>query len=107
MTDKQPLETRINQNLDASIENLDPTIRRRLNQARMKALEEQHKPKINWRITSAVSFAMILALSWNFIPQTSVDAEPLLAEVLQEDLEMLDDLEFIVWMSEGQDDVSN
>ena len=106
MSDKQPLETRINENLDASVENLDPAIRRRLNQARISALEKRNKPRINWQLTTAVSLVMVLAFSWNLIPQTSVESEPLLAEVLQEDLEMLDDLEFIVWMSEDQDEVS-
>jgi len=101
------IEQSVQQNLDASIENLDPAIRRRLNQARIAALESKNQPKISWRLATAVSFALMVAFSWNFMPQQLAEPEALLTDVLQEDLEMLDDLEFIVWMSEEDDNVSS
>ncbi len=106
MSNKQSIEPVVNDNLDASIENLHPDVRRRLNQARIKAVESRGKPQMNWRLTGALSFALVLALSWNFIPEPSLEVEPLLTEVLEEDLDMLEDLDFIVWMSEDQEDVS-
>jgi len=101
------IEDAVNRNLDASIDNLDPAVRRRLNQARIAAVATRSSPRVSWRFASAVSFALIVSLSWNFLPPSTAEPEVLLTDVLQEDLEMLDDLEFIVWMSEDGDNVSS
>ena len=98
----QITEEQINQALDRSIDDLSPEVRRRLNQARISAIEKKSKPRIYWKTASAFSLFFALAVGWQLLPTPMpIDNTPF-ADVLQEDLEMLDDLEFVYWMVEEQ-----
>jgi len=97
-----PLEGQINQELDNSIENLSPEVRRQLNQARISAIEKKSNSPIYWKTASAFSLVFALVVGWQLLePPIPIDDTPF-ADVLQEDLEMLDDLEFVYWMAEEQ-----
>lgn len=93
------------QALDASVDSLPPEIRRRLNQARHAAIQTkttQTKSGLTyWKAASAVSFTLALTLGWQLWPGSDpLPPEPF-AEVLDEDLDMLEDLEFVYWVAEA------
>lgn len=93
--------------LDQSIESLDPTIRRRLNQARMAAVKQ--KPQI-WQawfkpagfLASATAIAItVMLVAPNYQSDIQADwQQPLLTDVMSEDPDMLDDLEMLFWLAE-------
>jgi len=96
-------EAQINDALDKSVEDLTPDIRRQLNQARIKATKKSSRAGLFWKSATAFSIAFVLVITWQSqIPQNNNTETPF-ADVLQEDLDMLDDLEFIYWMSEEAD----
>jgi len=97
------IEEQVNLSLNESIDNLSPEIRRKLNQARMTALENKRYTPFFWKSASAFSFLIAVTLVWQLVPQNIESETNLFAEVLQEDLEMLDDLEFVYWMAEADD----
>ena len=96
------LESQVNEALDHSIDNLSPDIRRHLNQARIKASEPKANKTLFWKSASAFSLAFALVIIWQSQTPQNESTETLFAEVLQEDLEMLDELEFVYWMSEEE-----
>ncbi len=96
------IEEPINRALDTSIENLSPEVRRRLNQARIAATEKNPSPHYYWKTVSALNVFFALAIGWQLLPSPVQIQETSFADVLQEDLEMLDDLEFIYWMAEEE-----
>ena len=98
----QSIEERINLALDTSVETLSPEIRRRLNQARIKAVEKQSRPRYYWKAASAFSIMFALVVGWQLRAPPMQTEETPFADVLQEDLEMLDDLDFVYWMVEEQ-----
>jgi len=100
MTDEHTLENRVNQALDDSVDSLSPELRRQLNQIRMKAIEKKSHKMPLWKMASAFSVLMTVTLAWQFNSQQSDVAITPFAEVLNEDLEMLDDLEFVYWLAE-------
>ena len=103
MNDDSNFEDRVNQSLDDSIDNLSPDVQRRLNQIRIEAVEKKSHSIPLWKTAGAMSFALAVALSWQFIPaENEAPIEPF-ADVLQEDLDMLDELEFVYWMAEEND----
>lgn len=106
MSDKQisapPIEEQINRALDNSIEALSPEVRRRLNQARISATEKKFSSPIYWKTASAFSLVFALAVGWQLLETPMPIDDTPFADVLQEDLEMLDDLEFVYWMAEEQ-----
>lgn len=97
---KNSVENKVNQALDNSIEELSPDIRRRLNQIRIDAVENKHHPFSYMKMASAFSFVFVAFLGWQFIPTQEHIPDSLFADVLQEDIEMLDELEFVYWMAE-------
>jgi hypothetical protein len=102
-TDRQ-LEDQVTQALDNSIENLSPDIRRNLNRIRIEATEAKARPRSFLKYASVLSVAFALVVGWQLMPG-SIDVHDdlfadLLQEVLQEDPEMLDELEFVYWMVE-------
>ena len=106
-SDNQPLENQsieeqVNQALDSSVQELSPEIRRRLNQARISATEKQSQPRYYWKAASAFSLVFALAVGWQLLPPPVPTEETPFADVLQEDLDMLDDLEFVYWMAEEE-----
>ncbi len=93
-------EEQVNRALDESIENLSPDVRRKLNQIRMQALQPKRALSPIWKWSGAVSFVLMITIAFQF--KTIEQAEtltPFSAE-LEEDLEMLEDLEFIYWLAE-------
>jgi len=96
------LESQVNEALDSSVDNLSPDIRRQLNQVRIKATETRTNTKLFWKSASAFSLAFALVIVWQFQTPENENIETPFADVLQEDLEMLDDLEFVYWMSEEE-----
>jgi hypothetical protein len=103
MNDNTPLEDRVNQALDDSVDNLSPEVRRQLNQIRLNAVERKKSRGVYWKTAGAMSFALALTLGWQLWPEQAEPAVELYADVLEEDLDMLDELEFIYWMAEEND----
>jgi uncharacterized protein DUF3619 len=89
--------------LDRSIENLSPDIRRRLNQARISALGNKPRSSYFIKAASTFSFAIALAIAWQLMPNEKVNMDTPFAEVLQEDLELIEQLDFIYWMTEEKE----
>ena len=103
MNDEQ-LEDQVNQALDNSIENLSPDVRRNLNRIRIDATEGKARPRSFLKYASVLSVAFAVVVGWQLMPSLTDVQDDLFAEVLQEvlqeDPEMLDDLEFVYWMAE-------
>ena len=97
------VETRVNQVLDASIDDLSPDVRRKLNQARMVAIERKSTAQVYWKPVMSLSFAAVLMIGWQLNKEPEPITESLFAEVMQEDFELLSELEFIYWMAESED----
>lgn len=99
---------------DESVDELDAASLSRLNRGRQAALAElsrQRQPWIRWMpaagITAAVLFAVMVLAPQPQVPEVPVavtDMEILLGE---DDIDMLEDLEFYSWidMAEQDDDV--
>ncbi|MCW8880523.1 MAG: hypothetical protein OQJ89_10400 [Kangiellaceae bacterium] len=105
--EQDELELRANSALESSVENLDPAVRRKLNQARIKALESKASGVRVFKLVGAVSFVLAIGFVSLFnMEQESINSTPF-AEVLEEDLEMLEDLEFVYWMAEQELEVTN
>ncbi len=100
LTDDRLFESHINSALDDSVENLSPEIRRKLNQIRIKAAQNKTKSIPLWKTASAFSVLLAVLLSWQMWPDESAMPLTPFADVLEEDLDMLDDLEFVYWMVE-------
>ncbi len=109
--EKLSLENLINDALDDSIDELSPEVQRRLTPMRIKAAQAKEKSSwcglnSSWQLATAFSIAFAVIVSWQMWP--TLDKTPLIevadlspfAEVLQEDLEMLEQLEFVYWMAE-------
>ena len=104
MNDESSIENQVNQALDESITNLSPEVRRSLNQSRIKALEVNAHS--NWhlspiqKLAAGVSFLLVVSISWQFLSSPQEEMITPFAAVLNEDLEMLTDLEFVYWLAE-------
>lgn len=94
------IESSINQSLDQSVENLSPEIRRSLNRIRIKATTKSKPRLVLIPLASALSLSLAVFMGWQLIPQPAAE-ETVFAEVLEEDFEMLEELEFVYWISEG------
>jgi len=102
MNNDEQIENQVNQALDGSIENLSPEIRRNLNRIRIEAAENKPHPISFLKYASALSIVFAVVMGWQLISGAPDVQEDLFAEVLQEDFEMLDDLEFVYWMVEAE-----
>jgi len=107
------LENLINNALDESVEELSPDVQRRLTPMRVIASQAAEKNTAGfgtpWKLATAFTVVIAVSVSWNMWPEIeqNVDLVNLAAaevspfdEVLQEDLEMLDELEFVYWMAD-------
>jgi hypothetical protein len=105
--DNSQIENRVNNALDSSIDDLHPDIRRKLNQARIKALQSQTAmpffKKSTWKMAGAISFVLTLT----FITMTgNQDIEQTKNTIVfedsltNEDISLLDNLEFALWIAE-------
>lgn len=100
MSDNSDLENRVNQALDDSVDNLSPDIQRQLNRIRIEATQPKKSRLPIWRTAAAFSLMLALVTGWFIVPQSpDMQLEPF-ADVLEEDLDMLEELEFVYWMSE-------
>lgn len=114
------IESQAKASLDKSVEQLDENIESKLAQIRLNALSSQTKSQLisGWvferkSLVSAFSVvALVFLFAADFIStEVSTTAEPLLTQneltqnELAEDPELLDDLEFIYWLSQEYEDV--
>jgi len=109
----QSIENLINNALDKSVEELSPDVQRRLTPMRVIASQAAEKNSAgfgtSWKLATAFTVVVAVSVSWNMWSEVestiatnslaSIDVSPF-DEVLQEDLEMLDELEFVYWMAE-------
>ena len=100
------MDEQVNEALDQSVESLTPEVRRKLNQARMVALEKKRRFTPTWKLASGVSFVFALLLFYQFTSPPVEEKLTPFAEVLEEDMEMLEDLEFVYWMVEEESSVT-
>ena len=97
---------------DESVERLDAATLSTLNRNRHAALERARGARVQWLrwapatgVAAVVIVAVMLALPGNgvdTIPSATSDVDILLGE---ESIEMLEDLEFYVWLDMQEDDV--
>jgi hypothetical protein len=110
---EKSLEDLINNALDESVEELSPEVQRRLTPMRVIASQAAEKNTsgfgTSWKLATAFTVVVAVSVSWNLWPEidpNNISVELATAEVspfdevLQEDLEMLDELEFVYWMAE-------
>jgi len=96
---------------DDSVKGLDAQTRSRLNQGRQQALEAASSRSFAWQVWmpagAAAALAMVTIVMWNGVEQPDAFDDPTVAsdfeilmdqELDQDDLEMLEDLEFYAWM---------
>jgi len=119
--EERRIQESTNEVLDKSLSSIDQNIQARLRETRMQALARAEKPSI-WLsmlkplpIASALafSFALIIALpQWQsnsssknsmLAQQQAFDDLLLLSEVDDDTLELVEDLEFALWLSEEMD----
>ncbi len=111
MQDDSKLNNKIRTALDASVDNLDPNVSRRLQQARHAALETAAKPRMPfWQPAGAFALASILLLSvlvWpdretrQNMPEPAAlaDMELITAD---DSLQLYEDLDFYQWLLESE-----
>lgn len=110
-TDEERIANRASELFDDSVQSLDAATRSRLNQGRQKALDVAGKRAVGWSVWMPVSAAAAVAtvtfVMWNGVEQPDTFSEPTMVsdlEILmdqefeQDDLEMLEDLEFYSWI---------
>ncbi|MEE4243923.1 MAG: hypothetical protein V2I33_00850 [Kangiellaceae bacterium] len=104
--DDQFVEQIVNSALDHSVELLPTEVQRGLNSARVTAL--QSKPNgfrlYHWATAASVVMALVIVSQLSTTNQDSVREIPNdpFAEVLSEDLDMINELEFVYWLAEEQ-----
>jgi len=107
MQDDSKLNKRIRTALDASVENLDPSVSRHLQQARHAALETAAKPRMPfWQPAGAFALASILLLSVFVWPDRQNMPEPAALADLElitadDSLQLYEDLDFYQWLLES------
>lgn len=111
------VEKRVTDALDSSIEELHPDIRRKLNQARIKALQSTTAmpffKKPVWKVAGAISFVITLSIISlsnnqeldvldNSVAVNSVVEKSIIFEdsLTDEEIVLLENLEFALWMAE-------
>jgi hypothetical protein len=103
---------------DDSVDALDAATLSRLNRGRQRALAElggvrRHGAWLRWLPATGVAAAALLAVMLTVDPGTAVPDDPVSASdfgmLLEDDLEMIEDLEFYSWLEgaelEAGDDV--
>lgn len=98
--DEDVVEARVNRALSDSVQSLSPEVRRRLNQARLACESPKPKRYSLFKWSAATSLVVAIAIITTLPkPESEPSIEPF-AEVLEEDFQMLEDLEFIYWIAE-------
>lgn len=95
----------ISQHLDDSVDALDAVTLSKLNQARHRALETKASHVPNWLPSGAFAAVFIaIAAGWLFThPPAFMQTPEATALLSDEDIEMIDDLEFVSWLVEQDD----
>ena len=95
--------------LDDSAESLDGHTRSRLHQARNRALASGRwrSPWLNWSLTGSLAASLAVAVlllnpSDSTPPLPDIYADPV-QQAVAEDLELMDDLDFIAWLVMEED----
>ncbi|VAX11363.1 hypothetical protein MNBD_GAMMA25-1588 [hydrothermal vent metagenome] len=107
MQDDNKLNKQIRATLDVSVDNLDPDISRRLQQARHAVLETTAKPRMPfWQPAGAFALASILLLSVLVWPDRQNMPEPAALADLElitadDSLQLYEDLDFYQWLLES------
>jgi type VI protein secretion system component VasF len=103
------LQKTVIDSLNESIEHLDAHTLSRLNQARHHALAQAEKPRLfNPHWLKAASFAVLLVTiinGWLFFSNSNIqqmNTDDFEMIVANEDFELLQDLDFVVWMIEEE-----
>ena len=99
------LQEAVIESLDESIEHLDAHTLSRLNQARHRALAQAEKPRmLNPQWLKAGAFAVLLVTvinGWQFFSTSNIqqmNTDDLEMIVASEDYELIQALDFVVWM---------
>lgn len=103
------LEDRIKSTLDRSVEELDSDVARRLRLIRYQSLQQAgSRPAFTWKLPAvALASILFMAISAVLLVQNSQDVMPeILAEniepvdvmVMNENMELLEELEFMQWL---------
>lgn len=109
-------ETKAKQALDRSVNDIDDDVARRLRLIRYQALEQAVKPAYTWRLpaTAFTSIALI-AITTFVVLNSNQDVFPeLMAEnlespdimVMNENIELLEELEFMQWLELNSENAS-
>lgn len=109
---KEPLEKRARDLLDESVEHLDAATLSRLNQARQRALEAARRrasPSWQWWGLPAGGLAVAVLAVAVWWPRTAEIETPVsvmedMEILVSADIEMLEDLEFFMWLDEADED---
>lgn len=107
MQDDSKLKNRIRNMLDASLEDLDPDVCRRLQQARHTALETSTKAHMPfWQPAGALLLVSVMLLIIFIWPERQNLPEPVtLADVelmtADDSLQLYEDLDFYQWLLEN------
>ncbi len=107
MQDDSKLNNRIRSTLDASLDKLDPDVRRRLQQARHAALETSAKPRMPfWQPAGALLLVSVLLLSVFIWPERQNMPAPMALADLElmtadDSLQLYEDLDFYQWLLES------
>lgn len=107
MQDESKLKQKIRTALNTSVDNLDPEISRRLQQARHAALAKIEKPRMPfWQPAGAFALASILLLAVFVLPDRDHTAEiTALADlefIATDSLQLYEELEFYQWLLENE-----
>ncbi|MGX5173267.1 hypothetical protein ACUR5C_04460 [Aliikangiella sp. IMCC44653] len=100
MSNKRSVEDCVNQALDDSVENLSPEVRRALNSSRVSATQRRLKKPLFYQMVGAMSLVVMVMLFWQLNDSNTPTAIEVYAEIPEEDLELLDELEFVYWLAE-------
>lgn len=107
--DDEVLLRQLNEQLDDSVDALDANTLSRLNQARHRALDEKLsgtavRHHAGW-LTAALAtvFLAVSIVYLSDLPHSALDDSATIAS--HEDLELIDDLEFVSWLA-AQDEAS-
>ncbi len=97
---EQQMIDRLGRSLDDSVDNLDAATLSRLNQARQQALETRSQQRTNWLMATA--FASVLLVVGSVMLSNTTTHTPDEAAYIADidDLELIDDLEFVSWLAE-------
>ena len=99
---EEDINARASKALDESVEALDASVLSRLNQARHAALEQRRSSTRVWWLPAVFASLAVVAVLLINDPLTSpiTDTDVI---VNNDDLELIEDMEFMTWLAEQQE----